>query len=104
MIIGILCFDCIKFFLLVMFDKGLWDFCVKILESINSNLYVKDYCFGGNFVFEFFIYGYGLFVYKIIMVGNILEGFSLGWIFGVVLFNLELLWKKYKGRIFYLIS
>ena len=89
--IGILCSDCTKPLSPAMFDKGSRDFCAKTLESINSNPYAKDHCFGGNFVFELLTHGYGLSAHKTIMVGNTLEGFSLGWTLGAALFNSELL-------------
>ncbi|XP_022799696.1 ectonucleoside triphosphate diphosphohydrolase 1-like [Stylophora pistillata] len=89
--IGILCSDCAKPLSPVMFDEGSREFCAKSFESINSNPYAKDHCFGGNFVFELLTQGYWLSAHKTIMVGNTLEGFSLGWTLGAALFNSELL-------------
>lgn len=101
---GMLCLDCIKFLLVVMFDVSLKNFCVKKYEEVSSNLYVKNVCFESNYVYEFFVYGYGLFVDKKIFVGKNLEGFSLGWILGVMLFNFELLWSKYNLGLFFFVN
>lgn len=77
-----LCLDCIKFLLVVMFDVSLKNFCVKKYEEVSSNLYVKNVCFESNYVYEFFVYGYGLFVDKKIFVGKKFGRFQFGLDFG----------------------
>ena len=87
----ILCYNCTRPLSPAMFDKGSRNFCAKSYEMVSSDPYAKEYCFGGNFVYELLTKGYCLSADKTIVVGKKLEGFSLGWTLGAVLYNSGLL-------------
>ena len=66
-------------------------FCKKDYNELEDNPFVKNYCFGGNFIYELLTEGYRLGLSKRIMVTNSLNGFKLGWTLGAVLDNAGIL-------------
>lgn len=88
---GMLCSDCTKPLSPVMFDEGSRNFCAKNYADVSSNPYAKNVCFESNYVYELLTKGYGISVDKTILVGKELNGFSLGWTLGAMLYNSELL-------------
>lgn len=88
---GMLCSDCTKPLSAAMFDESSKNFCAKKYADVSSNPYAKNVCFESNYVYELLVKGYGLAVDKTILVGKELEGFSLGWTLGAMLYNSDLL-------------
>ena len=71
-----------------LFSKS---FCKKNYNELEDNPYVKNYCFGGNFIYELLTEGYRIGLSKKIMVTNSLNGFKLGWTLGAVFDNAGIL-------------
>ena len=88
---GMLCSDCTKPLSAAMFDESSKKFCAKKYAEVSSNPYAKNVCFESNYVYELLSKGYGLPADKTILVGKELEGYSLGWTLGAMLYNSKLL-------------
>lgn len=77
--IGVVCFDCEENIInLGKICEFLELFCEKDYNEVSEDFFVKDNCFGVNYIYELLIEGYGFSGLKKIIVINLLNGFSLG--------------------------
>lgn len=66
-------------------------YCKIDYNELKKDFYVKNDCFGVNYIYKLLIDGYDFGFYRKIRVVNLLNGFDLGWILGVVLYNIGIL-------------